>query len=331
MRGRYKFVVSSNKVKYEFELRRNITILKGDSATGKSTLLEMMNDALVYGRNSGYTVAAEVGYFVYLRDDPNITWQERLRMNRDAVIFIEEGNNFVKSDEFSMLLQELGNYVVIVTRDKISALPYSVHEIYELRVSNKYVGLSCVVNEFHNLYGKSMNDMALNQITGVCTEDSNSGYDFFKKVCENAGLHCISAGGKSKVAKQIIDTDNTLFIVDGAAFGADIEECMKTIRYYHKRCVIWFPESFEFLILSSGVIQIKNLRDILEHTSDYVDSGEFLSWERYFTALLTQATIATEQQYSKGSLNRYYISQNVIKRVLSAFSNELQCLFDPEK
>ena len=33
MKGKHKVVVKNNKLHYEFEIKRNITIIKGDSAT----------------------------------------------------------------------------------------------------------------------------------------------------------------------------------------------------------------------------------------------------------------------------------------------------------
>lgn len=37
MKGIHKVVVGTKYLKYEFELRRNLTIIRGDSATGKTT------------------------------------------------------------------------------------------------------------------------------------------------------------------------------------------------------------------------------------------------------------------------------------------------------
>ena len=44
MKGKHRIVVSTKRQKYEFELRRNLTILRGDSATGKKQSIEMTND-----------------------------------------------------------------------------------------------------------------------------------------------------------------------------------------------------------------------------------------------------------------------------------------------
>ena len=37
MKGSYWFKAKSKKVLFEFSIRRNITVIKGDSATGKTT------------------------------------------------------------------------------------------------------------------------------------------------------------------------------------------------------------------------------------------------------------------------------------------------------
>ncbi len=38
MKGKYHVVVQNNRLRYEFDIKRNITIIRGDSATGKTTL-----------------------------------------------------------------------------------------------------------------------------------------------------------------------------------------------------------------------------------------------------------------------------------------------------
>ena len=43
MKGKHKIVVKNNRLHYEFEIKRNITIIKGDSATGKTLALSTSN------------------------------------------------------------------------------------------------------------------------------------------------------------------------------------------------------------------------------------------------------------------------------------------------
>ena len=44
MRGEHRVAVRSNKVQAKFAIRRNLTILHGNSATGKISLLELIDD-----------------------------------------------------------------------------------------------------------------------------------------------------------------------------------------------------------------------------------------------------------------------------------------------
>ena len=41
MRGKHRVIVSTKRLKYDFEIRRNLTIIRGDSATGKTTLVRL--------------------------------------------------------------------------------------------------------------------------------------------------------------------------------------------------------------------------------------------------------------------------------------------------
>jgi len=94
-----------------------------------------------------------------------------------------------------------------------------------------------------------------------------------------------------------------------------MEECIELIQAQSScRIAIWLPESFEYLILQSGLVQVKNLPDILENTSDYVESSQFESWERYYTELLTTLTEGTLYQYMKRSLNPCYLQERNVKK-----------------
>ena len=42
MYGIHHVIVQNGNLKYEFDIKRNITILKGDSDSGKTTLIEMI-------------------------------------------------------------------------------------------------------------------------------------------------------------------------------------------------------------------------------------------------------------------------------------------------
>ena len=60
MKGKYSILVQNNRLRYEFTIYRNITIIRGDSATGKTTLLELLAAYYRDGESSGVIVRCEV-------------------------------------------------------------------------------------------------------------------------------------------------------------------------------------------------------------------------------------------------------------------------------
>ena len=84
MKGLHKVIVQNNRLHYEFDIRRNITIIQGNSATGKTTLTD--------------------------------------------------------------------NYYVLITRENLYNLPYSVEEIYGLHSSGKYQNTRKVYQQMYRIY-----------------------------------------------------------------------------------------------------------------------------------------------------------------------------------
>ena len=56
MKGSHRVIVESKKIKYDFVIRRNITILTGDSGSGKTVLIDLIRDYRRFGADSGVLV-----------------------------------------------------------------------------------------------------------------------------------------------------------------------------------------------------------------------------------------------------------------------------------
>lgn len=134
MKGKYKIFIQNKRIRYDFEINRNITVLRGDSATGKTTLIQMIQEFDENGDDSGIELNCKKRCRVlYGRD-----WKARLAVIHDSIVFIDEGSRFVTSKEFAACIQKTDNYYVIAVRESLPALPYSVEEIYGIRNSGKY-------------------------------------------------------------------------------------------------------------------------------------------------------------------------------------------------
>ena len=125
MKGKYKIEVQNKRIRYEFSICRNLTIIKGDSATGKTTLVDMIREFYKNGISSGVKLRSEKECVVL----EGKNWKHDLEMIRGSIVFIDEGNEFVFSDQFASTIRGTDNYYMIVTREGIPSLPYSVEEI----------------------------------------------------------------------------------------------------------------------------------------------------------------------------------------------------------
>ena len=105
-------------------------------------------------------------------------------------------------------------------------------------------------------------------------------------------------------------------IADGAAIGPEMNRLYKeTLK--KKNIHLYLPESFEWLILSSGLISDKDIKTMLEEPENYIDSTEYFSWERFFTKLLVTRTEETYLKYSKSKLNSNYLHEKNKERIVN--------------
>lgn len=151
----------------------------------------------------------------------------------------------------------------------------------------------------------------------VIVEDSNSGYEFFYGLMKQNAHTVISAGGKSNIFSEILKNSNknTLIIADGAAFGSEMDRVMKQVQR-NKGIVLYLPESFEWLILRSGVIQAADLNTILQNPENFIESKKFFSWERFFSELLIAVTNDTYLKYTKRKLNEVYLHGDIADKIV---------------
>ncbi len=313
MTGIHQIIVSNNRIKFKFEVKRNISIVLGNSATGKTTLYELIREHMQFGDNSGVNLSCDKKCVVI--DD--IEWKVRLRKIRDSIVFIDEEVSFISTKEFAREIKKTDNYYVIFNRENLKELPYSVEEIYEIKKSGRYYSFakSCKSETQHFLYGiteKFKPDCIL-------TEDSKSGNQFFKAVAKKIGIACFSAKGNSNVYKWLDENKGKkiLVIADGAAFGAYIKDILKLQAIRSDDIRICLPESFEWIVLASNLPKDHEITTILNNPSDYIESRDYFSWERFFTALIESKTSDNPvMAYQKKKLNDYYLSDRNIREIL---------------
>lgn len=320
MKGSYPIKVFNRRVQYKFTINRNLTILRGDSATGKTTLIDMIAAHQSNGESSGVTVQCARPCVVLTA----MNWQLNLAQIQDSIVFIDEGDPFVATHEFAAAARASSNYYVIATRTSLFSLPYSITEVYGIKnnAGNRYQGTRRLYSSFYPLYTPAT-DLPTRPDT-VIVEDSNAGFAFFSAVCKRYGIECISAGGKARMYQAILDCSpekEILVIADGAAFGPEME---RVLSLSHVRPLsIYLPESFEWLILQSGVIHSQKVPAILADPAQYVESSQYFSWERFFTDLLvTESRQMPYLHYQKSALDPGYLQDSVMDAILKRVNTD---------
>ncbi len=310
MVGKYSIEVTSNYTRYFLTVERNITVIQGRSATGKSELIRLLTSYETDGISSGVIVRSDVPIHVV----DSRQWEILIQSYSKCIIFIDETADFVKSEDFARLVQKNNNYFVIVNRDPLKQLSYSIEEIYGFRVSHesqKYHGAYRVYNELYHLYHLTPGSSIAP--TKVITEDTNSGFTFFQKLFNEK---CIAAGGKSRVVDKLDELDSgedVLLIVDGAAFGSEIARVIRYLYNHQMNCAVYAPESFEYLLLRAGFVSVS--KKMLEETYNYADSARYISWEDFYTSVLIRESQGTVYRYSKQRLNSAYLSDASVTKV----------------
>ncbi len=307
MKGRYHIEVYNSAIHYFLDIERNINVLKGNSATGKSELIRLITEYNQSGTSSGVTVLSEKKLSVLTNEE----WQVRLHAMHDRIIFIDEENAFMRTKEFASMVKNSDNYFVLISRNNLYELPYSINAVYGLRESSRYMNAEKVYNEMYSIYPEyNANEISVNC---VITEDSNSGYQFFNNVFENT----ISAGGKGNVLEKLRDASEhhqkAIAVVDGAAFGPEMEKVYEWLKW-NPGNALYAPESFEYLILTSGIYDVPD--DVVHKTYDYADSQKYMSWEQFYTQYLIQTTERTNHPYHKNKLDSFYLTKGNVKDIL---------------
>ena len=312
MKGKYKVIVRNNKLHYEFEIKRNITIIQGDSATGKTTLINMLRQAENLGESSGVDVLSNVPCRIL----EGVSWKLILQNTAGTIFFIDEENAFINTEEFAAEVRGSDNYFVLITRENLYNLPYSVEEIYGLYASGRYQNTKKIYQQMYRIYSDIQEIPIKPELFIV--EDSNSGYEFFKAISDEKNLECESAGGKSNIFSKIKNVKNreVCVIADGAAIGPEMNGLYE-ISHKKKNIHLYLPESFEWIVLKSGLIDDREIRKILETPELFIDSKKYFSWERFFTNLLIEKTKNSYLQYRKSAINKTYLHSKNKEKILN--------------
>lgn len=166
MKGKYLVSIYDSKIRFDLELERNITIIKGKSGTGKSTFYNMVVALLSTNGTSSVHCNCRDKLRVL---DWHSNWDEEISSSHNKIFVADEHTHYIFTNEFARVVRNSDNYFIFITRSgKLINLGFSVDSIFELKtekMNSMYITKLCKRYIYENGIVKP---------ELVITEDSNS-------------------------------------------------------------------------------------------------------------------------------------------------------------
>lgn len=240
MCGAYRVKIKSKRaqevVEYSLDIERNITIIRGNSGTGKSYLVSLLSDFMrdrpehacevqvfndadecVYN-SKGISDYREA--MVLTADD--LYYKEGIfDKYKNKIYFTDEESRFYYKSGFLARLKRNGSYIVIVVRDekRLDMLPFAVSSILQLveKQPNQFVA-QAVYGEYLKQYENLVsNPVSINKYSYIFREDAGAGFSLLKSSIENlvgsSGLS-MPVGKASKLRTVLIWGKNNSITLD---------------------------------------------------------------------------------------------------------------------
>ena len=110
MKGSYEVLVRNRRIQYKFTINRNITILKGDSATEKTTLIDMILAFQNNKESSGVFISSKCSCVTLSSNN----WEMNLstiQNSPESFEWLILNLNLIKKSEISDILENPSDYI----------------------------------------------------------------------------------------------------------------------------------------------------------------------------------------------------------------------------
>lgn len=307
MLGTYRVSVLVDKViRYEFTLKRQFTIVCGDSGTGKTVLRDFIqmhftekdNDRVKivitpeFNASSVPVARAITEDLLSVREsgDTHDDGSYKLKWSkkpRNKIIFVDEDYAYLRGIGFAAATNYTDAYYVVLARDTRVA-EYLNNSVWDF-IYFKEVGNETIVNKAFKMYNE------YNGIIGnydeVLHEDSTTG----KEICAKALSEVVeSVYGNINIVQNVEERPRStiLMIADGANFSNILSEIIDTSEECLNTVYLLLPESTEYVLLHNKLFSTdSNVIDSINNPSLACDTTKYISYERMYEDIITLAHI----------------------------------------
>lgn len=279
------------KFGYKIVLRGKYSFIVGNSGTGKSRFVGLLEDYNVQelsGESRGISLNISKSRFIIA----TVEILEFLWQYDNCIIVVDEDMVWMLR-KYSSELQKSNNYFIFINRDLLGNIPIGIYDLYQMTYRRE--------NGFLINYNELLADFIEERIKPdiILTEDSKSGYKFFSKTLN---VDCVSTNGKTRVYKKILDClrsvkGDILVVVDEVGFGYEFYKIYKKMYQGDtdfSRVYFWCPKSFEYCLLNSG--RFVDVDDVVADPYNSWDLIKYPTVEKYIESVLKSVDVL----YRKG-------------------------------
>lgn len=284
--------VRSKAFNFDGSISRRITVIRGDSATGKTSLIDTIDS-----ENPDVEIESSMPLLVAGND----SWEGTLVDNTDSIIFFDDlectesgafakvcSEYLVKNNLFIVIInrQPFDNFILLAEEDRnlhsYTKVALSVSEIYDFKTNG-------VDHWLEPAKIPVIDDCS--DVDCVLVEDRGKGGDFFENYFQNVVK---SSQGKSQIMEDVLKLVNNhskiLVMIDLAAYGFHWEKFYKNVLFkYSNVFILPKRECFEQMLIYSNMLN--NNLIVKEETSNLLKyANTFNSWENYFETLIDRVT-----------------------------------------
>ena len=137
MQGTVNIQVRNNKsgVTYRLELTQKVTIINGDSGTGKNYLITLID---MLGRGTG-GVTLDCKYRVV--EGCNMASILYAAGKKDIIVIVDEDEKLIDTQEFADVVNNSEFYFIITSREPLDLLHLSANNVYRFHREDKLITL----------------------------------------------------------------------------------------------------------------------------------------------------------------------------------------------
>lgn len=287
-----KIKIKSKLINYDLEFEDKVNIIRGDSATGKSTLIRFLDN-----EESSYATI-ESNYELFHLTAKML--EKNIQLDNKTVYIMDESDGVKNQIVIDTINKNKYKFILIIRDTELESLSYGINQIYEIYKSGKY-------NLNRKIYSKDLNKERLikfNKLDNILTEDSGSGYEYYKTYDK---FKVTSSNGNSNINKNL--KSNQIVVIDSIAFGPYIKTLEE--KSENKNIFIVYPKTFEWLLLTSKIFRISD--ELLE--KDYNNGVYNVNKEKYYEAVLKEESNKININYSKSKLSEKFKDRNQLSKI----------------